>query len=318
MFQHRKRNERAPRSGFTLIEVLIVLSVIGLLVALLLPAVQAARESARKARCGNNLKQIGLALHGYHDRWSLFPPAYSTEIRASDFQETGPGWGWGSSILADLEQPALCHAINFGRLVDAPDQVTTRQTSLAVFLCPGSPALGPVRFAYPRPPLADDWSPAQYVASAGYLDQRVGSESNGVFSRNGRVGLSQILDGSGSTLLVGERSRNLADATWLGIVEPVGSILTDPAWPEQVSMPNNILVQSYVGAVGTPGTPTYPGDTPNSRAALPSSFWSLHPGGCHFGFADGSVRFVKESIHPPTFFGLASRSGGELISGDAY
>ncbi len=315
MLQTVQPNGRRFRLAFTLIELLVVLAVIGLLVALLLPVVQAAREYARKTQCINNLKQIGLALHGYHDRWSLFPPAYATFIQPSDLGEVGPGWGWGSFILADLDQPAIYGAINFGLLVDAPDQASVRRTSLAVFLCPSSPAIGPVRFSYPVRPAASDWAPAQYVASAGYLDQRVGSESNGVFYRNGRVGLVQILDGSSSTLLVGERSRNLADATWLGLVEPVGGILTDPAWPEQVSMPNNILVQAFVGAVGSS---TNPADTPNSRAALPSSFWSLHRGGCNFGFADGSVHFVPESIAPPTFAALASRYGGELIGGGEY
>ena len=200
-------------------------------------------------------------------------------------------------------------------MVDESAQATVRRTALGVYLCPDSPPLGPVRFAYPVPPAANDWSPGQYVGSTGYLDQRIGDESNGVFFRNSRVGLGAILDGSSSTLLVGERSRNLADATWLGLVEPVGSIATDPAWPDQVTMPSNVLVQAFVGAVGSLANPV---DTPNSRAALPSSFWSLHRGGCNFGFADGSVHFVRDSIAPPTFAALASRSGGELVGADAY
>jgi prepilin-type N-terminal cleavage/methylation domain-containing protein len=97
--------------GFTLIELLVVIFVIGLLVALLLPAVQSARETARRAQCANNLKQIGLAVHGYHGVWQSFPPAYLTQHATG--LELGTGWAWGTLVQPYLEQRPLYNAANF-------------------------------------------------------------------------------------------------------------------------------------------------------------------------------------------------------------
>src|SRR6516164_352800 len=103
-----KRNRRA----FTLIEVLVVISIIGLLVALLLPAVQAAREAARRIQCVNNLKQLGLALHTYESASRSFPPGYVSSFDASG-NDTGPGWGWGAMLLPQIEQKPLFDTVNF-------------------------------------------------------------------------------------------------------------------------------------------------------------------------------------------------------------
>src|SRR5690242_3831055 len=107
------------RSGFTLIELLVIIAIIGLLVALLLPAVQAAREAARRAQCANNLKQIGLAMHGYHDVWHSFPPGYLT--RPVTGLELGPGWAWGTLILPYLEERPLYDSANFDFSYGNPD-----------------------------------------------------------------------------------------------------------------------------------------------------------------------------------------------------
>src|ERR1700722_7689929 len=124
------------RLGFTLIELLVVIAIIAVLIALLLPAVHAAREAARRAQCSNNLKQIGLGMHNYHSSLSTFPPAYITIVTSdATIAETGPGWGWGTMILGDLEQRPLYNATNFSLQVTDPGSMTVRTANLSVFLC---------------------------------------------------------------------------------------------------------------------------------------------------------------------------------------
>ena len=133
-------NRFRARMGFTLIELLVVIAIIAVLVGLLLPAVQSAREAARRAQCSNNLKQIGLAMHSYHSALDVFPPGYlsGTADGTPSGLETGPGWAWGSMILPQLEQQPLYQAVNFSLQVTAVDSQTVRSARLSLFWCPSS------------------------------------------------------------------------------------------------------------------------------------------------------------------------------------
>ena len=130
--------------GFTLVELLVVITIIGILIALLLPAVQAAREAARRMQCSNNLKQIGLALHNYHTAIGCFPPGYISAYTAPGYDasggyntgDTGPGWGWGAMILPYLEQGNVWSQIHFNLDIKDPNNAASEPTSLPVFLCP--------------------------------------------------------------------------------------------------------------------------------------------------------------------------------------
>ncbi len=114
-----------PGRGFTLIELLVVIAIIAILIALLLPAVQAAREAARRVQCTNNLKQIGFALHNYHDALGTFPMGYAARGKFADgHSDTAPGWGWASMILPQLEQGPLFNAANMGLAVESPQNAT--------------------------------------------------------------------------------------------------------------------------------------------------------------------------------------------------
>src|SRR4029077_18917949 len=124
------------RRAFTLIELLVVIAIISVLIALLLPAVQAAREAARRASCVNNLKQLGIALHNYHDTMGAFPPGYLSIMGPVTFDNTGPGWGWAARTLNQMEQSPLFNSINFVLGIEFPANQTARLTVVASFLCP--------------------------------------------------------------------------------------------------------------------------------------------------------------------------------------
>ncbi|WP_435007606.1 DUF1559 domain-containing protein [Tundrisphaera lichenicola] len=306
------------RRAFTLIELLVVIAIIGVLLGLLLPAVQASREAARRSQCVGHLKQIAVAMHNYHSTHDTFPPGYITATQSGQLNspETGPGWAWGSLILNNLEQSAAYNATNFSLPITSPGSSTVRELRLSVFLCPSSPDFGPIRLTDSNNQvLIQDLSPSNYVASAGQFEViEYPATNNGVFYRNSRVGVRDIQDGTSGTLMAGERSRNVADATWVGVI-PFAQACTSPSWHERECEPNaNVMVLGHTG----PSPNQVWVDVPNYKDAGADDFWSLHPGGCNFLFCDGSVRFVKETINPKVFSALSTRAGGEVISSDQY
>src|SRR5215831_11091079 len=129
------------RRGFTLIELLVVIAIIAVLMALLLPAVQAAREAARRIQCVNNLKQMGIALHSYHEANNTFPMGYVSWNNAN-MELTSPGWGWAALLLSQLEQSSLYNAGNVNRAIEHVANATVRTTKLNVYICPSDQYTG--------------------------------------------------------------------------------------------------------------------------------------------------------------------------------
>ena len=208
------RNRRA----FTLIEVLVVITIIGILIALLLPAVQAAREAARRLQCCNNLKQIGLALHGYHNRMNGFPPGYITTV-AADNSDLGPGWAWAAFLLDDLEQGNLKRQIRFDLQLNDPANAQVRVMAVSVFVCPSEVDTEAVSVVDSGGSPICKVAQGNYVAMNGVLGVSDHAfDNNGAFLRNRSMRDADITDGLSNTLFVGERCSNMSSATWTGAV----------------------------------------------------------------------------------------------------
>ena len=306
------------RRGFTLIELLVVIAIIAVLIALLLPAVQAAREAARRAQCLNNLKQIGLAIHNYHDVIGAFPPGYLSRP-GTDGDNTGPGWGWASMILPHLEQSPIFNAINFSLPIEVPANQTARLTKINTFICPTDASFVAQFTVYDDSTTSTTLgSPICDVASSDYVgcfgigdvsDIPGRDRGEGMFFRNRSVRIAEIVDGTSQTIAVGEKSQNLARATWTGAVSHAAVPITQLQGEDGLSPEGGgALVLSHTGEL----------NGPNSKPAHADQFWSLHPGGANFTFADGSVRFIKERRPLPIFQSLATRQGGEVVSTDSY
>ena len=302
---------RAER-GFTLIELLAVIAIIGTLCALLLPAVQAAREAARRAGCANNLRQMGLALHGYHDAHGSFPMGY---VAASDRDpyNTSPGWGWGAMILPHIEQTPLFGSANFALPVERPENLTARVAVVASYICPAD--RNPGTYIAER----DDGSSVgvfqtnSYAACYGAglaIDDQPGS-GNGLFRRNLVVRISDVRDGTSGTIAVGERGACLVRTPWAGTPSGAVSSFT----------PNSGFAGYPAGAIGRGAelVVAHVDDIQfNAPGTGPDDFYSPHPLGGYFLFADGSARFVRDSVDLHVLRALCTRDHGEIVDGGAY
>jgi prepilin-type N-terminal cleavage/methylation domain-containing protein/prepilin-type processing-associated H-X9-DG protein len=276
----------AVRRGFTLIELLVVIAIIAVLIALLLPAVQAAREAARRISCVNNLKQIGIALHGYHDVFTTFPaggwiPVYGQSLTAS------MNMGWSASVIPWLEQNVVYSGLNFSFPYNVPANSTAASTVFQVYLCPSEP-----RTTYwnrfPGPP-PDPYPSADGDYGGMYGPRALGSSFTnnppaGPMIFNQCIGLAQITDGASQTIQVGEDPEAI-NAMWVS-----GHNIFDQ------SAPINARPKSELGEELT----------------------SQHPGGVNTLFADGSVHFLKNSTNVVPLAALCTRAMGEVLSSSSY
>jgi prepilin-type N-terminal cleavage/methylation domain-containing protein/prepilin-type processing-associated H-X9-DG protein len=312
--RNTRTEQRPPHSeGFTLIELLVVIAIITVLIGLLLPAVQAAREAARRAQCVNNMKQLGLALLNYEQSQNALPPGYVSGFDASG-NDTGPGWGWAAMLLPSLEQSAVYNAINFNRAIEVPANSTCRLAMFNSFLCPSDPT-ATAYWAVQRDAATGaavqnicQVAPSNYVGMYGTGEP--GPDGDGVLFRDSRVALRDVTDGTSQTLFLGERSHRLGEATWVGSV--TGAIL----YPTDNDGIGRYVAETSSGMVlGHVGEGVGPGD-PRSDV---NQFYSLHAGrGVNFLFGDGHVTFLKASMNYRAYLALATKAGGEVVSADAY
>jgi prepilin-type N-terminal cleavage/methylation domain-containing protein/prepilin-type processing-associated H-X9-DG protein len=318
------RFPRLCRAGFTLIELLVVIAIIGVLVGLLLPAVQQAREAARRSACMNNLKQIGIALHNYHDANKAFPRAYKQDTSLAAFDNMGY-WSWTALIAPFMELQTTYDTLQVGSLDPSPSLAANQAAFLAPvvgFRCPSD--IGP---ALQDAGLDPGWaivrgsastSPNTGLPVSNYLGSnnqaliRSHTPTNptngttgalGIFFRDKAIKLKDITDGSSKTLLVGERSYTLGshrmsagtlwavrDANANGPASNTSPTPGNQGW-NQGLMTITFSIWYGINPVLTSST------SGQDRKQSPSS---LHPGGAQFLMADGSTEFLLETISNDT------------------
>jgi prepilin-type N-terminal cleavage/methylation domain-containing protein/prepilin-type processing-associated H-X9-DG protein len=309
-------------AAFTLIELLVVMAIIGVLVALLLPAVQAARESARRTQCMNNLKQIGLAIANYTEAHGAMPPGYVSHWDSYFRREVGPGWGWASMLLPQLEQQPIYDSINFRMPIQHGQNETARLRPIEIFLCPTDnmpriwTATEGVVWIYAGQIFSSlipicDVSASNYVGMFGIGEP--GVDGDGVFYRNSSTRPVDILDGLSNTISVGERSVHLnagrGHATWVGAVP--GAVLWSCA-PDPFGDPDAGVCRKEDGSGMTLGH-TGEGNGPGDVQGDVNQFFSRHGRGAFFLFADGHVRYLDGNMHYPTYKALSTREGREEV-----
>jgi prepilin-type N-terminal cleavage/methylation domain-containing protein/prepilin-type processing-associated H-X9-DG protein len=298
---------RLARTGFTLIELLVVIAIIAILIGLLLPAVQKVREAAARTQCQNNLKQIGLAMHNYHDANGHLPPT-----------RTGNGRqfvSWAVLILPFIEQDNVYREFQNVGLAFQPAPAIAREANIKTYFCPARrvpPQIVPAsedRATPVGPPVSG--AAGDYAVCAGDRHDASGlggmDASNGAFFRGDvgpRITIVSITDGSSNTLFVGEkhihRDRYLRDRS----VSPIGG-------DGSIFNPDGIrTIVRLAGGANWPLARTI--DDPSNER-----FGSLHAGGIvQFAFGDGSVRGLRNTLSNLTLTALATRAGGEVIPED--
>ena len=272
---HRQRVSSAAM-GFTLIELLVVVTIIGILISLLLPAVQAAREAARRMSCCNNLRQIGIGMHNYHVTWDCFPPG-CIEYRYMLNPKTGKAYGasgrqlaWSAYVLSRLEQQPLYDRIDFSQGYDSTANAAAAATILSVYLCPSTNR---------NSCLTKGRGACDYGGIYGECITGPEPLPKGTLIYDRSISIRDITDGTAYTLLVSEDS-GFVDGQWI-----------DGA---------NVFEQS--GVI-------------NSPPSFDNEMRSEHPQGVNGLFADGSARFLSQNLDLSVVAAICTRAGNEVVTG---
>ncbi|MES2793656.1 MAG: DUF1559 domain-containing protein [Planctomycetota bacterium] len=297
------------KRGFTLIELLVVIAIIAVLIALLLPAVQQAREAARRSQCKNNLKQIGLALHNYHDTANGMPAGRYSALSGGVWSAYH-GHSVQTMMLPHLDQANLYNKMNVSATFNvAPNFGTASLTVLPVFLCPTNPITEGVNWTGATNPNGtdpnNDSARTHYVPISDSGTGRNGTSSlvkmngNGLIYHDSKVRIGDVTDGTSNTLafceVISQGPGKYDCCSWLAYGDGIGTV--------------NGINAPFRSS--TTGGPPFTHDMYNGNSfSGPASY---HVGGCHFLLADGAVRFISQNLNQGVLTGLATRAGGEVI-----
>ncbi|MFM7184726.1 MAG: DUF1559 domain-containing protein [Planctomycetota bacterium] len=318
------------RPGFSLVELLVAIAIIGTLVGLLLPAVQSARETARRASCGNNLHQLAVGLASHESAQRRFPAGFVSEPGRGPLDpqtlDRPPGTGWGMLAAPYLEEMALAAAYRGDHGIAAAVNRAAVSSSPRMFRCPSD--------AGPREPftvLAESGAPhstatllgrSSYVGNAGHHEPWSAplvtweGAANGPLYRNSWLRTGRIIDGLSKTVFLGEHSSRLSQKAWAGTLPGAWSHPT----PEFVAMAGTLpdaaatLLLVHSGPAAGEADVIHP---PNDPVAHVCQMYADHHGGCTVALGDGAVRFVSELVNHDVWAALCSIDGHESLSGEA-
>ena len=332
------------RTAFTLIELLVVIAIIGVLVGLLLPAVQQARESARRSSCVNNLKQIGIGLHNYNDSRQKLPPGVMCGGAVGTNLGQNGGWAWGAHILPYCEEQALADDLQIGQSRVWNDNQSEGRVRINFYLCPtdAAPAVNVERVRWVG--AGTSAATSNYVGNAGTKGIRntvfvsdshcahddssankgaAKAHYTGVLFPRSATYFKDITDGTSKTILVGERDYQSTAhgdheaSNWIGAHG--AGWHTEPFHYNWVTIfdeaNSNLQINDYDPAQPTNTPDCWPvGNCGNPYGVTAADSWSSqHPGGAQFVFCDGSVRFLPETISDTTFASLCNRGDGNVV-----
>lgn len=286
-FHSQTRCAAASARGFTLVELLVVIAIIGVLVGLLLPAVQAAREAARRCSCSNNVAQLGLALHNYEFSMEHLPAGTINPSGPIRSEPIGQHVSFLVQMLPYIEQQGIAENFDISAGTYAQENADARAQAISSYLCP----------SYPRSHNQDATAGlTNYAGCHHHVEAPIAADNNGLLFLNSQIRYGEITDGASNTILVGEMTPSYNSLGW--------------ASGTRASLRNT---SSLIGSSGQRNNfqPLPAGQQPPPLAV--GGFGSMHPGGAQFGFADGSVRFLSETIDPQLFQDYGHRSDGAMM-----